>query len=225
MIGSLRLTHYLHRGLTHTYFFSVSCARTTEPLEVFELEEEDEEEPEPQEEDDLSYLGSWIQSARELAVSWGSVTGSSSSWAGNRQSSNNRQRNRQRQRNNNGFRRSRNRSRNNNNNVQRSSGAVDCTRSPVGVSFSTPGGNFGFGICRDGSTPSAAAQGATIWDPNERRAFQGNCQYVDRMARQGYMANNMCGITRIRLDGPCCSAPTHTSGSLGQSWTACRGSC
>ena len=103
--------------------------------------------------------------------------------------------------------------------------AVDCTREPVGVPFSTPGGNFGFGVCRDGSEPSAAAQGATVWDPNERRAFQGNCQYVDSMARQGYMANNMCAITRIRLDGPCCSAPTHTSSSLEQTWTYCRGNC
>jgi len=116
----------------------------------------------------------------------------------------------------------------NNNNVNPQSsggGAESCTHEPVGVGFPTPGGNFGFGICRDGSYPSAAAQGATIWDPNERRAFQGNCGYVDSMARQGYMANNMCGITRLRLDGPCCSNPTHTQGSLGQSWSACRGSC
>lgn len=125
---------------------------------------------------------------------------------------------------NNNANRNRNNSRNNNNNRSSSSGgAASCTRSPVGVSFPTPGGNAGFGICRNGGAPRAAAQGATIWDPNERRSFQGNCGYIDRMARQGYMANNMCAITRIRLDGACCSNPTHTSGSLGSSWSASRG--
>jgi len=164
-------------------------------MELFELKEEEVQELQ---EEYSSYFGSLVQSAREL-VTWGTTSFTRSSTT---------------------------RTQNNNNNVNPSSsggGADNCTRSPVGVSFPTPGGNFGFGICRDGSTPSAAAQGATIWDPNERRSFQGNCQYVDRMARQGYMANNMCAITRIRLDGPCCSAPTHTAGSLGQSWTACRG--
>jgi len=57
--------------------------------------------------------------------------------------------------------------------------AVPCTFEPVGVSFSTLGGNFGFGICRDGSAPSAAAQGASIWDPNEEVMFSGDCHTID----------------------------------------------
>ncbi|MFK7825603.1 MAG: hypothetical protein AB8G05_15740 [Oligoflexales bacterium] len=103
-------------------------------------------------------------------------------------------------------------------------GFIPCTRQPVGINFNAPGGNALFGICKDGDSPSAIAQGVTIWDPNQRRSFAGNCNAIERYARRGYLSNNMCGITRARLDGICCSNPTYSEDNWGTwTWTSRRG--
>ena len=60
--------------------------------------------------------------------------------------------------------------------------SVSCTLEPVGVRFSTPGGNQGFGICRNGSEPIATAQGAAIWDPNENKMFVGDCRKINQLS-------------------------------------------
>ena len=98
------------------------------------------------------------------------------------------------------------------------SGFVRCTGQPVGVDFPTKGGNFAFGICRNGDPPSAVATECIIYDPNEDQAFEGKCHEIDRMTRNGYLSNNMCAIARIRLDADCCSNPAVTRASLGNSW-------
>lgn len=61
--------------------------------------------------------------------------------------------------------------------------AVPCTYEPVGVYFPTAGGNFGFGICYDGSTPIAVAQGVSMWDPNLHKLFTGDCQQIDELSK------------------------------------------
>ena len=63
------------------------------------------------------------------------------------------------------------------------SGAMKCTNEPVGVRFQTRGGNYGFGVCRDGSKPTSMEQGATIWDPNENKIFEGDCRMIDQLSK------------------------------------------
>jgi len=121
--------------------------------------------------------------------------------------------------NNNAFRTTSNNSGGGNNRAgNNNSGFVQCTDQPVGVSFPTSGGSFGFGICRNGAFPSAAATQVIIYDPNKGRAFEGKCDEIDRTTRNGYLSNNMCAIARVRLDADCCSSPSVTQGSLNQSW-------
>ena len=105
-----------------------------------------------------------------------------------------------------------------------SSGFVPCTYEPVGVDFPTEGGNFAFGICRNGDPPLAVALGVTIFDPNLDRMFQGQCSDIERLTRNGYLSNNMCAITRIRLDEDCCANPTLTTETLEESWGVASGS-